>query len=255
MLEQQSILISSLANATQQNKGHQNDHLVPLLEGQQAVLDKLSTLQSAQSEFKGVLARIDQHESDVVGALRSELAQMVVQKQEQMEEVHRLEIELLETRQAQVNAENGGMETRRSFEAALSRITTLQSELQVVQEDKQSLSGEIQSMTIAQQRQASISKKHQVEFETTQAELVAERRRNETLAETIRLQSSELAELRRCTSKFQDTLVDRLSRIEEGVQQNTVDSADHVVLQQQNQRLQGEIDGLKEIVSLYTDHG
>lgn len=255
MIEQQSILISSLANATQQNKAHQHDHLVPLLEGQQAVLDKLSTLQSAQSEITGVLARFEQHQSDVVGDLRSELAQMVAKKEEQLEEIHRLETELLETRQAQVNAENGGIETRRSFEAALSRITTLQSDLQVVQEEKQSLSGEVQSMTIAHQRQASMSKRQQVELETKQADLVAEKHRNETLAETIRLQSSELAELRRSTSKFQETLVDRLSRIEEGVQQSTVGSADYVVLQQQNQRLQGEIDGLEEIVSRYANHG
>jgi len=255
MIEQQSILISSLANATQQNKGHQNDHLVPILEGQQAVLNKLSTLEGAQSEAAEVLARFDRQQSDVVEDLRSELSKSVAEKEEQLKTMHRLEIELLETRQAQVNAENGGMETRRSFEAALSRITTLQSDLQVVQTERQSLSGEVQSMTIAHQRQASMSKKHQVELETKQAELVAEKRRNETLAETIRLQSSELAELRRSTSKFQDTLVDRLSRIEEGVQQSTVGSADYVVLQQQNQRLQGEIDGLKEIVSLPMIYG
>jgi chromosome segregation ATPase len=250
MLEQQSTLISSLANVIQQNRGHQHDHFVPILEGQQAVLDKLSSLQGTQSEVTDVVARFDQLQSDVVEDLRSELVKVTTERDEHKAENHRLDLELLEARQALASAERETMESRRSFEAALSRKTTLQSDLHAAQAEKQSLSVELQSISSAQQRQAQISKKHQTDLETKQQELSDEKRRNESLAETIRLQSSELAEVRQSTSKFQETLIDRLSRIEEGVQQSTVGLGDRVVLQKENQRSQGEVDDLKMMVSL-----
>jgi chromosome segregation ATPase len=250
MLEQQSTLISSLVNVIQQNRGHQHDHFVPLLEGNQAVLDKLSSLEGTQSEVTDVLARFDQFQSDVVGDLRSELEKVTTERDEQKDEKHRLQLELMQARQALANAEIEVTDSRRSFEAALSRITTLQSDLHAAQAEKQALSDELQSIASAQQRQAQSSKKHQTDLETKQQELADEKRRNETLAETVRLQSSELAELRQSTTKFQETLVDRLSRIEEGVQQSTVGSGDYIVLQTENLRLQGEIDDLKKMVSL-----
>jgi DNA repair exonuclease SbcCD ATPase subunit len=250
MLEQQSTLISSLANVTQQNRGHQNDHLIPLLEGQQAVLDKLSTVEGAQSEVTDLLVRFDEQQSEVVGDLRSELAEIKAEKAELVERLHRLEVELLETRQETARSEKETSEIRDRLDMAQNRNAALELHLQTLIKDKDSVAREYEQDQKTRERDQLSHKKTLVDLHAKAEELIGEKRRNEVLAETIRSQSSELVELRRSTSKFHETLVDRLSRIEEGVQGSTVNSAEYVKLQDRNEHLQGEIDKLKAKVSL-----
>jgi chromosome segregation ATPase len=249
MLEQQSTLISSLANVTQQNRGHQNDHLIPLLEGQQTVLDKLSTVEEAHSEVTDLLARFDEQLSEVVGDLRSELAEIKAEKAELAERLHRLEVELLETRQEIAQNEEETSKIRDKFDMAHSRNAALELHLQTLIKDKDSVAREYEQDQKTREREQLLHKKTLVDLHAKSEELIGEKRRNEVLAETIRSQPSELVELRRSTSKFHETLVDRLSRIEEGVQGSTVNSAEYVKLQDRNERLLEEINRLKEKVS------
>jgi chromosome segregation ATPase len=249
MLEQQSTLISSLANATQQNRGHQNDHLIPLLEGQQAVLEKLTTVESTQVEVTDRLTQFDNQQSEVVGELRSQIEEITAEKNELADRAHQLEIEVLESRHARENVQKEAGEDRDKLEIAQSRNAALEQHLQALIKEKQSLAREIEEDQKTRQEEALRYEKAQVDFNAKQDELLAEKRRNETLAEVIRSQSSELAELRHSTSRFQETLVDRLSRIEEGVQGSSDHSAELAKWRAQNERLQQEVDSLKEQVS------
>jgi hypothetical protein len=249
MLEQQSTLISSLANATQQNRGHQNDHLIPLLEGQQAVLEKLTTVESAQAEGTDRLAQFDDQQSEVVAELRFQIEETTAEKNEQADRVHRLEIELLESRHAQETTEKEAGEDRDKLEMAQSRNAALEQHLQTLIKEKQSLTREIEEDQKVRHEQTSRVEQAQADLDAKQEDLAAEKRRNETLSESFRSQTSELAELRHSTSRFQETLVDRLSRIEEGVQGSSDHSGELAKLQARNERLQEEANHLKEQVS------
>jgi hypothetical protein len=249
MLEQQSTLISSLANATQQNRGHQNDHLIPLLEGQQAVLEKLTTIESTQTEVTDRLAQFDNRQSEVVGELRSQIEKISAEKNEQADRIHQLELELLESRHAQKITEKEAGEDRDKLEIAQSRNAALEQHLQSLIKEKQNLAREIEEDQKTRHEQTSRVEQAQADLDARQEGLLAEKRKNETLSESLRSQSSELAELRHSTSRFQETLVDRLSRIEEGVQGSSDHSAELAKLRAQNERLQEEVDSLKEQVS------
>jgi len=249
MLEQQSTLISALANATQQHRGHQNDHLIPLLEGQQAVLEKLSTVESTQVEVTDRLAQFDAQQSDVVRELRLQIEDLTVEKSELAGRVHQLDIELLDSRHAQENIGKEAAEDRDKLEIAQSRIGALEQHSQTLIKEKQNMAREIEEHQKTRQDQTSRIEQAQADRVAKQEELLVEKRRNETLSESIRSQASELAELRYSTSRFQDTLVDRLSRIEEGVQGNLDNSGELAKLQARNERLQEEVDSLKKQVS------
>jgi hypothetical protein len=249
MLEQQSTLISSLANATQQNRGHQNDHLIPLLEGQQAVLEKLTTVENAQAEVADRLAQFDYQQSEVVAELRFQIEETTAEKIEQADRVHQLEIELLESRHAQETTQKEAGENRDKLEMAQSRNAALEQHLQTLIKEKQCLVREIEEDQKLRQAQTSRFEQAQADLNAKQEELLVEKRRKEILAEVIQSQTSELAELRHSTSRFQETLVDRLSRIEEGVQGSSDHSAELAKLRAQNERLQEEVDSLKEQVS------
>jgi chromosome segregation ATPase len=253
MLEQQSILISSLANATQQNRGHQNDNLIPILEGQQAVLEKLTTVESTQTEVTDRLAQFDDQQSEYIAELRSQIEEITAEKSELADRVHQLDIELLESRHAQETIEKEAGEDRDELEMAQSRNAALEQHLQSLIKEKQSLAREIVEDQKTRQEQTSRFQKAQADLDRKQEELLTEKQRNEILVETIRSQTSELAELRRSTSSFQETLVNRLSRIEEGVQGSSDHSSELAQLQCRNERLQAQVDGLKEQVSSYRE--
>ena len=253
MLEQQSTLISSLANATQQNRGHQNDHLIPLLEGQQAVLDKLTTVESTQVEVTDRLAQFDDQQSEVVAELRLQIEDLTVEKSELADRVHRLQLELLGSRHAQEATLKQAGEDRNRLGIAQSRNTALEQHLQALIKEKQSLAREIEEDQKTRQDQTSRIEQAQADLDAKQEELLVEKRRNETLSESIRSQISELAELRHSTSRFQETLVDRLSRIEEGVQGSSDHSGELAKLQARNERLQEKVDRLMEQVNCFRD--
>jgi len=248
MLEQQSTLISSLANATQQNRGHQNDHLIPLLEGQQAVLDKLTTIETTQTEVTDRLAQFDDQQSEVVGELRSQIEEITAEKNGLAYRVHQLDIELLDSRHAQEATQKQAGEDRDKLGIAQSRNGSLEQHSRTLIKEKQNLAREIEEHQKIRQDQTSRIEQAQADLDAKQEELLVEKRRNETLSESIRSQTSELAELRHSTSRFQETLVDRLSRIEEGVQGNTDLSGELAKMQTRNERLQEEVDSLKEQV-------
>jgi len=249
MLEQQSILISSLANATQQNRGHQNDHLIPLLEGQQAVLEKLTTVESGQAEVTDRFAQFDEQNSEVVGELRSQIEELTAEKIETANRMHDLQIELLQSRHAQETAERVAGEDRDKLQIAQSRTAALEQHLQSMITENQSLTREIEEDKNSRQDQTSRLENVHEQLGSKDGELVAEKRRNETLAETIRSQTSELVELRQSTSGFQEMLVDRLSRIEEGVQSGSEHFGELAQMRARKDRLQEEVDSLKEQVS------
>jgi chromosome segregation ATPase len=249
MLEQQSTLISSLANATQQNRGHQNDHLIPLLEGQQAVLEKLTTVESTQTEVADRLARFDDQQSEVVAELRQQVEGINAEKNEQADRIHQLEIELLESRHVQETTQKEAGEDQDKLEIAQSRNAALEQHLQTLIKEKQNLAREIEEDQKTRHEQTSRVEQAQADLDAKQEELLAEKRKNERLSESLRSQSSELVELRHSTSRFQETLVDRLSRIEEGVQGSSDHSAEFAKLRAQNEQLQEEVDRLKEQVS------
>jgi len=249
MLEQQSILISSLANATQQNRGHQNDHLIPLLEGQQVVLEKLTTVESGQAEVTDRFAQFDEQNSKVVGELRSQIEELTAEKSEMADRIHDLQLELLQSRHAQETAEKVAGEDRDKLQIAQSRIAALEQHLQSMIKENQSLNREIEEDEKSRRDQMLQLENAHEQLGSKDGELLAEKRRNETLAETIRSQTSELAELRHSTSSFQEMLVDRLSRIEEGVQSGSEHSGELAKMRARNDRLQEEVDSLKEQVS------
>jgi len=249
MLEQQSILISSLANATQQNRGHQNDHLIPLLEGQQAVLEKLTTVESAQAEVTDRFAQFDEQNSEVVGELRSQIEELTAEKSEMADRINGLQLELLQSRHAQETAEKVAGEDRDKLEIAQSRTAALEQHLQSMIKENQSLTREVEEDEKSRQDQTSRLENAHEQLGSKDEELVAEKRRNESLAETIRSQSSELVELRQSNSGFQEMLVDRLSRIEEGVQGGSEHTGELAKMRARNDRLQEELDSLKELVS------
>jgi chromosome segregation ATPase len=249
MLEQQSTLISSLANATQQNRGHQHDHLIPLLEGQQSVLEKLTTVESTQAEVTDRLAQFDDQQSEVVGELRLQIEEITAENSELADRVHQLELELLESRHTQEITEKEAGEDRDKLEIAQSRNAALEQHLQTLIKEKQCLVREIEEDQKTRQDQTSQYEKAQADLDGKHEELIAEKGKNETLSESFRSQSSELAELRHSTSRFQETLVDRLSRIEEGVQGSSDHSAELAKLRAQNEQLQEEVNSLKEQVS------
>jgi len=249
MLEQQSILISSLANATQQNRGHQNDHLIPLLEGHQAVLEKLTTVESGQADFTNRLAQFNDQQSEVIRELRPRVEEITAEKSEMADRMHDLQLEVLQSRHAQETAERVAEEDRDKVEIAQSRMATLEQHSQTLIKEKQSLTRDLEEDQKSRQDQLLQLDNAQQELHSKQEELTAEKLRNESLAETIRSQSSELVELRQSTSRFQEMLVDRLSRIEEGVQGGADDTGELAKMRARNDRLQEEVDSLKEQVS------
>jgi len=56
---------------------------MPLLEGQQAVLEKLTTVESTQTEVTDRLAQFDYQQSEVVGELRLQIEEKSAEKREQ----------------------------------------------------------------------------------------------------------------------------------------------------------------------------
>lgn len=160
-----------------------------------------------------------------------------------------MQLEVLESRQAQKNVEKEAGEDRDKLEIAQSRNAALEQHLQTLIKEKQCLVLEIEEDQKSRQEQTSRFELAQADLDAKQKELVAENRRNETLAEVIQSQASELAELRQSTSRFQETLLDRLSRIEEGVQGSSDHSAELAKLQARNERLQEALDSLKKQVS------
>lgn len=249
MLEQQSILISSLANATQQNRSHQSDHLIPLLEGQQAVLEKLTTVESAQAEVTDRLAQLDDQQSEVIRELRLRIEEITAEKNEMTDRTHTLQLELLQSRHAQETAEKVAGEDRDKFQIAQSRTAALEQHLQSMIKENQSLTRGIEEDKKSRQDQTSRLENAHERLGSKDEELVAEKRRNEILLETSRSQTSELAELRHSTSSFQEMLVDRLSRIEEEVQGRSDHTGELAKMRARNDRLQEEVDSLKEQVS------
>jgi chromosome segregation ATPase len=249
MIEQQSNLISSLADAVQQSHGHRGDHLKPLLEGQQSVLDRLSILESGQAEVTDTLASLDERQSDEIVELRSQLDEAIAEKEHQVDRNHQLQVELLKLRQALTTAEDRQKESRAALEVISKRNSSLQFDIRKEQEDKQKLSFELESSEAARGHLASTVESTQADLETMKGELDAEKSRNVSLSATCRVQASELVGLREATSRLQVTLVDRLSRIEEGVQQSTIGSAEYSKLQERNQKLQEEVNELNEKVS------
>ena len=249
MLEQQSILITSLVNATQQNRGHQNDHLIPLLAGQQAVLEKLTTVESGQAEVTDHFAQFDEQNSEVVRELRSQIEELTAEKNETANRMHDLQLELLQSRHAQETAEKVAGEDRDKLEIAQSRIAALEQHSQTLIKEKQSLTRYIEEDHKSRQDRTLQLENAQQELNSKDEVLVAEKRRNESLVETIRSQTSELVELRQSTSRFQETLVVRLSRIEEGAQGGADQTGELAKMRARNDRLQEEVDSLKEQVS------
>jgi len=250
MLEQQSILLSSLASITQQNRGHQNDHLIPLLEGQQAVLDKISTVENSRSQVSDLLRRLEQQQGKAIIDLQSQLAGVITQKKDLASQVHLLQSKISESEHVEEAIRNEAGATRDKFNVAQSRNAALELHLQSLIKEKQSTARETEEDQATRQRQQALYETTSADLEAKHQDLIVERLRNETFAETIRLQTAELVELRQSISAFQDALVDRLSRIEEGVQASTFGSEEYIRLQNRNEQLQGEVDRLKEQVSL-----
>ena len=253
MLEHQSTLISSLANTTQRNRGHQKGHLIPLLEGQQAVLEKLTTVESTQTEVTDRLAQFNDQQSEVVGELRLQIEEITAGNDKLANRVHLLDIELLESRHAQEITQKEAGGDRDKLEIAQSRNAALEQHLQTLIKEKQCLVQEIEEDQKSRQEQTSRFELAQADLDAKQKELVAENRRNETLSEVIQSQASELAEQRHSTSRFHETLVDRLSRIEEGAQGSSDHSAELAKLQARNERLQEVVDSAKEQVSDFVE--
>jgi len=250
MLEQQSILLSSLASITQQNREHQNHHLIPFLEGQQAVLDKISTVENRRSQVSDLLERLEQQQGKAIIDLQSQLASSIMQKEELASQVHRLQLKISESEHVEQAIRNEAGETRDRFNVAQSRNAALELHLQSLIKEKQSTARETEEDQATRQRQQALYEKTSADLEAKHQDLIVERLRNETFAETIRLQTVELIGLRQSTSAFQDALVYRLSRIEEGVQGSASGSEEYIRLQNRNEQLQGEVDSVKEQVSL-----
>lgn len=248
MLEQQSILISSLASATQQNRGHQNDHLMPLLEGQQVVLEKLTIVESTQSEVTDLLSRFEEQQSDTVGELQSQIQAMHADRDGQADRVHHLELALAESAHDQASLRKEAGECRDNLEMVKSRNAALETHLQSLIKEKANTAREYEEDQTTRQREHMLYHQMEIDLQAKEEELTNEKGRNKTLAGTILSQSSELAELGRSTSKFHETLVDRLSRIEEGVQGSSDHSGEVSRLQKRNELLQEEVDSLKEKV-------
>jgi hypothetical protein len=89
----------------------------------------------------------------------------------------------------------------------------------------------------------------------TERDLAQEKKRNESLATSFELQAFELLEIRKSTTKLETSLVDRLSRIEEGVQQGGSQPSEdtHSKLEMekhiaQRDKLRAEVDTLRQKV-------
>jgi hypothetical protein len=251
MIEQQSTLISALANSIQHTTGHRDDHLMPLLEGQQALLAKLNDYELGQSSLHDKVDAIQarQQLDEQMGGQEPEVSSSALARLEEAANNDRRDLEQL--RLLNQAASDDAKQLRQALEDAHRQNHQLEEDLAAERNKSSSALG----IGAAWQQLSEEHERSVQHLANTERDLAQEKKRNESLATSFELQAFELLEIRKSTAKLESSLVDRLSRIEEGVQQGGSQRSEdsHSKLEtekmaEQRDKLRAEVDTLRQKV-------
>ena len=255
-VEQQSTLISSMASTLQNQKAHSGDHLVPLLEGQQAIMDRFENLSATNETLANELENIssamskqDQNQyhktpeveeqnrqaqqearesKSVIGDLRNRLSQLQLEKDQERSRAEKAVQQLSET----------VLSLEADFEATITRNQKVLSDYQELRVDRQRLRDDYD-------RSSS-------ELEETKQELasIKSKQENETVATMSDTQAEEMAKLRNVTEALQEMMSTRLRSMEENLLASASTDPDEVMeLRKRNTSLEQEVIILRNKVS------
>lgn len=231
-LEQQSTLISTLASQIQTQQAHRSDHFVPLLEGQQALLDRFDQFDETRETVANELERLN---SAVNGRNTEEaerLQRLLDHELLALSTERETGAQQLQTRLSAENSENKRLrgEVKRTAQ-----------ELQLANQDVHSLRQQLGDATNATDA-ALAARKHQSDLELANAKANNERLQADLLhAQTQQLEAAKkrigsiesndqkvtiaLAELRAVITASSDQLANRVTSLETRVEERQPSSA------------------------------
>jgi hypothetical protein len=224
---------------------------MPLLEGQQALLAKFNDYELGQSSIHDKIDAIQarQQLDEQVGGQEPEVSSSVLAQFEEAANNDWRDLEQL--RLLNQAALDDAKQLRQALEDAHRQNHQLEEDLAAERNKSISALG-----TEAAWQQLSKDHERSVQnLANTERDLAQEKKRNESLATSFELQAFELLEIRKSTTKLETSLVDRLSRIEEGVQQGGSQPSEdtHSKLEMekhiaQRDKLRAEVDTLRQKV-------
>lgn len=226
----------------QDRQGHSQDHLVPLLEGQQAILKRFENLDDKNEMLANELERMNARESrnqdEVETSSRQQDLDRIAGLTEQLQQLK------LNRQRDQYEAE----QTARDLSSAKERIDGMQSDIRMAKaRADQAVIDQVQS---ERQRHQLMADRERLEGEVREArnEVEEEKRRRDAAAATLASQAWEMAQLRQLTTKKQETMLAKLAIIEQAA---TVDqsSPEQDSLREKNITLEQEIAEMRRRVS------
>lgn len=225
-LEQQSVLISSMAGQYQAQQAPSRDHIVPLLEGQQAISDRFDSVMDKNEMLANELENIS-----------SAISKQAEDGDQQ--DIHHCDRQVDEA----VSAE---------LEELQKQVKELRLEREVKDKAARQVAEQLaRAEELASVRLQELGEKDQLQskLDTARVELADQKRRNEEAMAVASTQASELADLSRLTSDIRDTLSTRLGSLED-ILTSQGPSQETVELRESNSRLETELETMRVKVSV-----
>lgn len=243
-LDQQSTLLSSVASLLQVQNGHKADHLVPLLEGQQAILDRFVTLNEKNNMLVDELERVSSAVSsrDILNLPPREQDLRAIETLRQ--EVHDLQLEQqrdrLKAQQAQRDLTSGNK-----------RIEELQDEVRSAKSQADLAATAKAEMGVECRRLQDDNARLQAEAEEARERVQEKLQRREASAAVAasQVQASGVAQLRELTTGLHETMLEKLAAVEQSRNDHQASSFLND-LRDENARLEQELKLTREQVSL-----
>jgi predicted nucleic acid-binding Zn-ribbon protein len=187
---------------------------MPLLEGQQALIAKLNDYELGQSSLHDKIDAIQarQQSNEHVDGQEPKVSPFALARFEEAASNDRRELEQLRSLNQAVS--DDAEQLRQALEDAHRQNHQLEEDLAAERNKSNSAIG----IEAAWQQFSKDHERSMHDLANTERDLAHEKKRNESLATSFELQAFELLEIRKSTAKLETSLVDRLSRIEEGVQ-------------------------------------